>query len=312
MNWAAVALTSGAAADCCGRLPLQRGARSKLSKIAGSSGCCRSPGASSSISPLPTSQGQEWLSRCSWAPRALPLRQACSARRLHRRLAFASGFAVAKLRTEWVRAPVLVLALDDLAPEQLPYRVRVSLPAKDAANAKIGEAVRLQATLQPPPEPIEGGFDFARQAWFSRVGATGYATSAIAPFVAAPRPPCDLQAWALIDGLRALVNARVRAVLPGGRGEIVAALITGERGGIPEEVNQAMRDSGLAHILSISGLHMVIMAGTVFWLVRAILALVPGLALRYPIKKWAAAALGAGSFISHCQAPRCRRCVPGS
>jgi competence protein ComEC len=182
--------------------------------------------------------------------------------------------------------------------------VRVSLPAKDAANAKIGEAVRLHATLQPPPEPIEpGGFDFARQAWFSRLGATGYATSAIAPFVAAPRPPCDLQAWALIDGLRALVNARVRAVLPGGRGEIVAALITGERGGIPEEVNQAMRDSGLAHILSISGLHMVIMAGTVFWL----LALVPGLALRYPIKKWAAAALGAGSFISHCQAP-----IPGS
>jgi competence protein ComEC len=58
-----------------------------------------------------------------------------------------------------------------------------------------------------------------------------------------------------------------------------------------------MRDSGLAHILSISGLHMVIMAGTVFWLVRALLALVPGLALRYPIKKWAAAsALGAASF----------------
>ena len=67
------------------------------------------------------------------------------------------------------------------------------------------------------------------------------------------------------------------------------ALITGERGGIPERVNEAMRDSGLAHILSISGLHMAIMAGTVFWLVRAGLAFFPSIALRYPIRKGAAA-----------------------
>ena len=97
--------------------------------------------------------------------------------------------------------------------------------------------------------------------------------------------------------MRAKVNARIRAVLPGETGEIAAALITGERGGISEEVTQSMRDSGLAHILSISGLHMVIMAGTVFWLVRALLALVPALALRYPIKKWGAAvALAAATF----------------
>ena len=136
--------------------------------------------------------------------------------------------------------------------------------------SRIGEAVTLNATLQPPPEPIEpGGFDFARQAWFARLGATGYATSKVEP----PRrtrqpPPWDLAAWARVDALRAKVNARIRAALPGETGEIAAALITGERGGISEEVNQSMRDSGLAHILSISGLHMVIMAGTVFWLVR--------------------------------------------
>jgi competence protein ComEC len=46
-----------------------------------------------------------------------------------------------------------------------------------------------------------------------------------------------------------------------------------------------MRNSGLFHILSISGLHMVIMAGTVLWLVRALLALVPALALSFPIRK---------------------------
>ena len=90
--------------------------------------------------------------------------------------------------------------------------------------------------------------------------------------------------------MRDPINARVRAALPGQTGDIAAALITVARGGIPKEVNQAMRDSGLAHILSISGLHMVIMAGTMFWLARALLALFPYLALSFPIRKWAAAA----------------------
>jgi competence protein ComEC len=113
-------------------------------------------------------------------------------------LAFASGFAIAKLRTEMVRAPVLaremryagvggyvedhelrdngrtrltlrVISLRDLRPEQRPYRVRVSMPAENVADIQIGEAVALSATLEPPPEPVEpGGFDFGRRAWFDR------------------------------------------------------------------------------------------------------------------------------------------------
>ena len=69
-------------------------------------------------------------------------------------------------------------------------RARVTLPAKDASAIRTGEAVKLRATLQPPPEPIApGGFDFARQAWFDSLGATGYATSKIAPMPDAPAPP---------------------------------------------------------------------------------------------------------------------------
>ena len=242
-------------------------------------------------------------------------------------LAFASGFAIAKLRTETVRAPVLihelryakvagfvevrelrdkgraritlrVLSLGELKPDELPYRVRISMPEAYAAKARIGEAVTLRATLQPPPEPIEpGSFDFARQAWFARLGATGYATSKVAPLDGAPAPPWDLAAWSGVDVLRAAINGRIRTALHGETGEIAVALITGERGGISEKVTESMRDSGLTHILSISGLHMAIMAGTVFWLARALLALVPRLALRYPIKKWAAAAaLAAATF----------------
>jgi competence protein ComEC len=253
------------------------------------------------------------------APLGLAIGGAC--------LAFACGFTTAKLRTELVRAPVLaeemryvplsgwvedhqlrdkgraritlrVISLGDLPPNERPYRARVTLPARDAASIKTGEAVQLFATLQPPPEPIApGGFDFARQAWFDRLGATGYATSKVVELEGVPPPPLDLEAWAAVDALRARINDRIRAALPGETGEIAAALITGVRGGISEQTNQAMRDSGLFHVLSISGLHMAIMAGTVFWLLRALLATVPALALRYPIKKWAAAgALAAASF----------------
>ncbi len=242
-------------------------------------------------------------------------------------VAFALGFADAKLRTETARAPVLshelryvpvtgfiedhelrdkgrarltlrVTALGDLQQADLPYRVRVTLPAKGNAIDKTGALVRLKATLQPPPEPVEpGGFDFARQAWFARLGGTGYATSKIELVGDAPPPPWDIAAWAAVDHMRVAINTRIRAALSGETGEIAVALITGEQGGISEEVKQAMRDSGLAHILSISGLHMVIMAGTVFWVVRALLALWPRLSLNYPIKKWAAAAaLAAASF----------------
>jgi competence protein ComEC len=241
-------------------------------------------------------------------------------------LASAAGFADAKLHTELARAPLLakelrgvrvtgfvelyerrdqakaritlrVIALGDAPVAERPYRVRITL---SAANARIesGEAVALKAMLGPPPEPIApNGFDFGRKAWFARLGASGYAVGKIERLDGAGAPPWDLRAWAAIDHLRALVNARIRLSLPGERGEIAAALITGERAGISQKVNQAMRDSGLFHILSISGLHMVLMAGTVFWLVRAGLALFPSIALRFPIRKWAsAAALAAALF----------------
>ncbi len=241
-------------------------------------------------------------------------------------LALCLGFATAKLRTENVRAPVLatemrgidvagwvelyelrdkgraritlrVIALGELPPEAIPYRVRVSLGAA-SGRVETGEAIRIRATLQPPPEPIiPTGFDFARSAWFDRLGAIGYATGKPHLLADADDPPWDLALWLPIDRLRAAINARIRASLPGERGEVAAALITGERAGISKEDNQAMRDSGLFHILSISGLHMVIMAGTVFWVARALLALFPSITLRFPIRKWAAViALAAALF----------------
>ena len=96
--------------------------------------------------------------------------------------------------------------------------------------------------------------------------------------------------------MRLVASERILAALPGESGAIAAALMTGARGAIPEATLTAMRDSGLAHLLAISGLHVGLVAGLLFFGIRALLALVPALALRYPIKKWAAAAAALGAF----------------
>jgi competence protein ComEC len=234
-------------------------------------------------------------------------------------LAASFGFALAKLRVEWVRAPVLMkqmngvevrgfveliearpargqrltlrlTALGDLAADRRPARVRVTTN-RVLAGLQPGAAVRLRASLMPPSEPaLPGDYDFGRQAWFAGIGAVGYAMSPPSIDAAAGEVPSDLALWAGVQRLRQAIGARIAAALPGETGAIATALITGERGGISEATNDAFRDSGILHILSISGFHMAIMAGSVFFIVRLGLAAFPSMALRYPIKKWAAAA----------------------
>jgi competence protein ComEC len=242
------------------------------------------------------------------------------------------GFVAAKLRVEAVRAPVLerqltnvdlagrvervearaprghritlaVETLGGLGADATPHRVRVRTLGSKAAAADLqpGTRVKMRVTLSPPAKPaIPGGFDFARAAYFERLGGVGYT---FAPVVRLPAegPPDWRQRYALaVEAVRAALNARIGSVLPGETGAIAAALITGERGGISDATNEAYRNSGLFHILSISGLHMVVMAGAVFFSVRLLLAAIPGLALRFAIKKWAAVAgiLGALCYLA--------------
>jgi len=197
---------------------------------------------------------------------------------------------------EVTRVTVVVTRLGDLAATRRPARARVRF-AKGGEGLKPGDAIRFTATLSPPGEPVlPGDYDFARAAWFKRIGAVGFAIAA--PIKdASPGPlPMALALWAPIESLRQEIGRRVTAALAGERGAIARALINGERGGISEATNTAYRDAGIFHILSISGLHMAIMAGAVFFVVRLLLALVPGIALRFPIKKWAAAAAALGAL----------------
>jgi len=179
---------------------------------------------------------------------------------------------------------------------QTPPRARLDRKGDAGAYGRNSHSAA-RATLMPPAEPpLPGDYDFGRQAWFERLGGLCYTWTAAEVDPGAAPAPFDLRAWSGVERLRAAIAQGVTAVLPGRTGAIAVALITGERGGITDATNNAFRDSGLLHVLSISGLHMAVMAGAVFYLVRLMLAAVPALALAYPIKKWAAGAAMLGTF----------------
>ncbi|MFQ5562902.1 MAG: ComEC/Rec2 family competence protein [Parvularculaceae bacterium] len=235
----------------------------------------------------------------------------------------ALGFSAAAFRTEMVGAPALerdlgivavegrlagveegpqarrlviaVDAIEDVAKERLPVRARVTWRGAQF-NANPGDRVRLIAGLSPPPPPAApASYDFARQLFFERIGAVGFAVRA--PEVLPTEDKSLTERWsARVEAARLSLFRRITRAAPGDGGAIVAAVVAGKREAISPSAEAALRDAGLAHLLAISGLHMGLATGIIFFSVRFGLALIEPVALRYPIKKWAAiAALLAGA-----------------
>jgi competence protein ComEC len=174
-----------------------------------------------------------------------------------------------------------------------PERLRVTFRG---AGPRAGDHINGQARLMPPPQPaFPGGYDFARDAYFLGLGAVGRWSGPIALAPAPRMADFDLRVIAAIDNARTDMTNRIAGLIGGQAGALSAALVTGKRGLISESVNDDMRAAGIYHIVSISGLHMVLAAGVFFWLARAGLAIFPGVAEAWPIKKWAAVAAMAGA-----------------
>jgi competence protein ComEC len=175
---------------------------------------------------------------------------------------------------------------------------RVRLSVKKGTAPDVGSFVELKARLMPPLAPLRpGGYDFSRDLFFQGIGASGFAMGAIKTVEPPESGGFALRYAGFMQDLRDAIDARIRARLDGDERAIATALLTGRRDAITEPVNDAMFISGLGHVLSISGYHMAVVAGVVFFAVRALLALIPGLTVSFPIKKWAAvAALFAATF----------------
>lgn len=193
------------------------------------------------------------------------------------------------------RLVVLVTSIAGLTVEQRPTRVRINIRSGSAAQ---GDHIAAAARLLPPPGPARpGGYDFGRDAFFKGIGAVGSISGKIALAPPPPGPPPDgLWLRIAVDQARNALTERIASVGGGQGGAMAAALVTGKRGLITEASNTDLRAAGIYHIVSISGLHMVLAAGTIFWLVRALLTLSQTAALRWPVKKIAAVAAIIGAF----------------
>jgi competence protein ComEC len=209
-----------------------------------------------------------------------------------------SGWVVEKTLASrgGIRIALRVHEMERFEADQTPEIVRITIRSNTEAIS-VGDALSVTARLRPPGGPvIPGGYDFARTAYYDRIGGSGFSYGAARPADLGP-PPFSVRIREPLARLRDTIRNRVMAALPGDPGRIAVALVTGDRRGISTATQEAMWESGLGHILAISGLHMALIAGTAFWLIRALLALSTRLALRWPIKKWSAiGALGVATF----------------
>lgn len=178
-------------------------------------------------------------------------------------------------------------------PEPLHRRLRVRLKANDAAVVTSGDIVSVRALVRPASPPAyPGAWDMQRDVFYSDLSGMGYA---LGPVQLRSHAPDGAMLWIL--RLRESINRRIDAVLDGGVAALAQALLSGVMSGVPPADMAAFRDSGLAHLLSVSGLHIAIVMGIAVAVVRVSLAAWPYAALRWPCKRIAVlAGLGAGAF----------------
>lgn len=201
----------------------------------------------------------------------------------------------------------LVLAIRD-AESGTARKVRVNVPLDQAQpEFEEGAVLRLRARLTPPAPPmLPGGYDFARRAWFDGLAATGSVIGPVEVITLAR----DTRGLATVQrDLAAYVRSRV----DGAAGSIAAAFASGDRGAISLADEEAMRDSGLTHLLSISGVHVSAVIAAGYLASLKLLALWPWLALRIRLPV-AAAAVGAGMGIGYtlltgAEVPTVRSCI---
>ncbi len=202
--------------------------------------------------------------------------------------------AIDRSHSDKVRLTLDRVYLARVAPDRTPARVRISLHGEQRwISPEPGLTVMLTGHLSPPQGPVEpGGFDFRRMAFFRELGAVGYTRTPV--LIAAP--PEDGRVGLLIHRVRLVISSAVQEQLNGRAGAFAAAVTTGDRSGMSRETVEDLRASNLAHLLAISGLHMGLLTGFIFAALRFGLALVPALALRWPIKKIGAAAYHPSKF----------------
>ncbi len=185
-------------------------------------------------------------------------------------------------RNRWV---ISVKEIDQVDPQSRPKNIRVRINSDGFA---AGDFVQVKARLSAPPGPVmPGGYNSARAAYYKQIGAYGYA-------IAKPLdiPPYGLsrmqQFERLITKYRFGLADRIMTNAPERVAGLQVALLTGIRIYIPESQTEALRMCGLAHVLAISGLHMGLVTGSLYYVFTLLLACIVPVSRHFDVRKIAA------------------------
>ncbi len=188
-----------------------------------------------------------------------------------------------------VRLVIKTHAVDGVPDAQRPKLIR--LTHISSLQTEPGRFVRCWAVLRPPPAPIiAGDYAFDRQAWYAGLGAVGYAQGRCRGGALGSPAGAWAQMSLKVSEIRRSIARHVNDAAGARAGGFAAALASGDRSFMSQADQDALRGAGLAHLLAISGLHMGIVGGLVFLGVWRGLALIEPIALRWTVKKPAAAA----------------------
>lgn len=200
------------------------------------------------------------------------------------------------LRRAGARFVMRVASAEGLPGDVVPARVR--LTTRGTPSFAAGDFIALKARLLPPARAaLPGGYDFARDAYFARIGGVGSALGRIETMPPPDPAPLSLRFFAAVDRLRNALALRVYKVIGDDAGAIAAAMVTGKRDFLSDNVKDLIRRAGIFHIVTISGMQMTLVAGIFFVGLRRLLATSQTLALNYPIKKWAAGLAVIGALL---------------
>ncbi len=181
------------------------------------------------------------------------------------------------------RVTLIHPTLSKISAARTPDRIRVALHSKIAGTPLTpGARIMVTGSLSAPAGPVEpGGFDFQRKAWFDGLGAVGYSRNP--PMLAEPANPNTFKLR--LFAFRMWMSGHIQKQVEGQSGAFAAAIITGDRSQIDPNLLTDLRQSNLAHLLAISGLHMGLLTGFIFGFVRFGIAAIPVLAVRWQAKK---------------------------
>ncbi len=169
-----------------------------------------------------------------------------------------------------------------MTPDRALDNIRISVRTKVEKGIKIGDQVKLSAKLFPPKiAPSEYAYDFARIAYYQKISATGFATSKIALY----KKTEARKFQEYIESFRQYIYENLQQNIKKPHADILSALLIGKKDGVDQKTMDAIRDSGIAHLFAISGLHLSFVAGLFFIVFRNLFAISETLTLKYNTKK---------------------------